>query len=845
MARFVKAYSRGRSSAATVGGSSAADIAAEIATRNATIQYRDDGVDISTKGAIEYVDFIGAGVSAAEGATGVIEVTIPGATGDVVKVGTPVNNQVGVWTGDGTIEGDADLTFDTATNTLATSLITATTVTANLTGNVTGNVSGNAATVTTNANLTGDVTSVGNATTLTNAPVIAKVLTGYVSGAGTVAATDSILQAIQKLNGNDSTNANLTGPITSVGNATAVASQTGTGSTFVMQASPTLTTPNIGTPSAGVLTNCTGLPSTGVTGLGTMAVQNANAVAITDGTATLDYVGLDDPNSAFATRIQSSALATLTANHNLDIDVQDGDRVLEMGGDLTVLAAAQIQGINNGDQTSIVGITGTMAQFDTAVSDGNIVYQSQALGTPLSGTLTNCTGLPVGGISGFGTGVATALAVNIGSAGAPLLFNGAGGTPSSMVGTNITGTAAGLTAGVASAVAVGGITGLGTGVATALAVNVGTAGAFVVNGGALGTPSSGALTNCTFPTLNQNTTGSAATLTTTRTIWGQNFNGSANVSGTLALGVSDLTLTGSIGATGARATKVWTAALESTAMPTVSGTSLSSTFSAIAGSSSIVTVGTITSGTWNGTDIAVADGGTGRSTSTTAYGLIAAGTTATGAHQTLAAGATTEILVGGGASALPVWTTATGSGSPVRATSPTLVTPILGVATATSVAAAVGTSSTNGKVGVSLFSYYTDVTTAVTTEVSAIASTIPANALATDGDRLLIEYGGIYAANANNKLIKVQFAGNNMINTGALVESGTAWRIVLTIIRDSSTSVRFSGQLSTGVHWTPVEGKITGLTLSNTNTLDLRIRTSTAAGDMTVYMGSVIWQPAS
>jgi hypothetical protein len=69
--------------------------------------------------------------------------------------------------------------------------------------------------------------------------------------------------------------------------------------------------------------------------------------------------------------------------------------------------------------------------------------------------------------------------------------------------------------------------------------------------------------------------------------------------------------------------------------------------------------------------VAVDQGGTGRTTSTTAYGLIAAGTTATGAHQTLSAGATTEILVGGGASALPVWTTATGSGAPVRAVSPT------------------------------------------------------------------------------------------------------------------------------------------------------------------------------
>lgn len=37
----------------------------------------------------------------------------------------------------------------------------------------------------------------------------------------------------------------------------------------------------------------------------------------------------------------------------------------------------------------------------------------------------------------------------------------------------------------------------GTGVATALAIAVGSAGAFVVNGGALGTPASGVLTNCT------------------------------------------------------------------------------------------------------------------------------------------------------------------------------------------------------------------------------------------------------------------------------------------------------------------------------------------------------------
>lgn len=43
----------------------------------------------------------------------------PAGSGDVTKVGTPVDSQIGVWTGDGTLEGDTDLTFDTTTNNLS------------------------------------------------------------------------------------------------------------------------------------------------------------------------------------------------------------------------------------------------------------------------------------------------------------------------------------------------------------------------------------------------------------------------------------------------------------------------------------------------------------------------------------------------------------------------------------------------------------------------------------------------------------------------------------------------------------------------------------------------------
>lgn len=59
----------------------------------------------------------------------------------------------------------------------------------------------------------------------------------------------------------------------------------------------------------------------------------------------------------------------------------------------------------------------------------------------------------------------------------------------------LTSDANGLASWQTNAPAISNVTGLGTGVATALGVNNGTAGAFVVNGGALGTPSSGTATN--------------------------------------------------------------------------------------------------------------------------------------------------------------------------------------------------------------------------------------------------------------------------------------------------------------------------------------------------------------
>lgn len=55
--------------------------------------------------------------------------------------------------------------------------------------------------------------------------------------------------------------------------------------------------------------------------------------------------------------------------------------------------------------------------------------------------------------------------------------------------------------------------------------------------------------------------------------------------------------------------------------------------------------------------LAVTEGGTGLQTLTTAYGVLAAGTTATGNVQTIGAGTSGQVLVSGGAAALPSFQT--------------------------------------------------------------------------------------------------------------------------------------------------------------------------------------------
>ena len=173
--------------------------------------------------------------------------------------------------------------------------------------------------------------------------------------------------------GNVVNNANLNGPISSVGNTTAITSQTGTGTTFVMQASPTLTTPNIGTPSVAILTTATGLPlTTGVTG--TLPIANGG----TNSTATATAGG-----SAYGT---GTAFAFTSAG-------TVGQVLTSAGASAPIWAAAGVA-LAGGSTTQVqYNNSGVLGGITGATTNGTeLTLVAPVLGTPASGTVTNLTG---------------------------------------------------------------------------------------------------------------------------------------------------------------------------------------------------------------------------------------------------------------------------------------------------------------------------------------------------------------------------------------------------------------------------------------------------------------------
>jgi hypothetical protein len=162
---------------------------------------------------------------------------------------------------------------------------------------------------------------------------------------------------------------------------------TGTGVPSIAVAGTDFLSPGgvLGTPSSGTLTNCTGLPVAGIT------ASTSTALGV-------GSVELGHASDTTLSRVSAGQIA--------------------------------VEGVN------VVTVSSTDTLTNKTLTSPTLT--SPVLGTPSSGTLTNCTGYGVASLSGLGTGVATALAVNTGSAGA-VLTNGSVlvGTSATLTQTNV------------------------------------------------------------------------------------------------------------------------------------------------------------------------------------------------------------------------------------------------------------------------------------------------------------------------------------------------------------------------------------------------------------------------
>ena len=338
-----------------------------------------------------------------------ITFTLPGADG--------TNGQVLTTNGSGvlsfaTISGNLTIADDSSSTTTI-SLGTDTLKIAGGTG-ITSSISGDTVTL----DIDNTVVTLTDTQTLTNKTLTSPVIS-TISNSGTLTLPTSTDTLVGRATTDTLTNKSIsfttnTITATSAELATAISDETGSGS-LVFATSPTLVTPNLGTPSSLTLTNATGLPLTGITsststalGVGTLELGHASDTTLSRSSAgvlaiegivvptisssdTLTNKTIDGSNNTIS-NIGNSSLVnstiTIADDSSTTSSVSLGQTLKIAGGtgltssvsgntitldiDSSVVTESSTDTLTNKSISLTTNtITGTLAEFNTALSDAD------------------------------------------------------------------------------------------------------------------------------------------------------------------------------------------------------------------------------------------------------------------------------------------------------------------------------------------------------------------------------------------------------------------------------------------------------------------------------------------
>lgn len=136
------------------------------------------------------------------------------------------------------------------------------------------------------------------------------------------------------------------------------------------------------------------------------------------------------------------------------------------------------------------------------------------------------------------------------------------------------------------------------------------------------------------------------------------------------------------------------------------------------------------------------------------------------------------------------------------------------------------------RVGGVLNSQFAAVSNGTTVETDLLTYTLPASAMATNGQGVRIATWGVSAANGNTKTIRLYF-GATLISIQAFTSSGSSWHVTGTVLRTGAATQTAGAYIITALFVGTTATTAPTETLSGAVTIKVTGQSATAGGDVT------------